>query len=366
MSAALLLGGVDEPRHPIELPLAHLLTLDRQQRGDRLFGRVVEEGLEQVGERGLARGIAPRDREIDVGASLFLVANMPFLLEDAEERAHRGVARRVGEAVHHFGRSRAPNAKEQVHDLSLSSAQVAGLVAHVVLRVGRGGSCARKLACARILAIGAFLGPGWLPRGPVRGDLPPMTIPDPCRALHVDYPSWVADVVRWNSPYRTDEDRMRLAIALSRANVEHDTGGPFGAAIFERESGRLVAVGINSVVRPSNCTLHGEMVAFMMAQRRLGSFTLNAPHLPAHELVTSCEPCAMCLGATLWSGVRRLMFAATRDDATAAGFDEGPVFPESYAYLERAGVEVVRGLCRDEGKGPFERYKELGGPVYNP
>ena len=104
-----------------------------------------------------------------------------------------------------------------------------------------------------------------------------MTIPDPCLALHVDYPAWVADVVSWDSPYRTDEDRMRLAIALSRANVEHDTGGPFGAAIFERESGRLVAVGMNSVVRLSNCTLHGEMVAFMMAQRRLGSFTLNAP-----------------------------------------------------------------------------------------
>ena len=48
------------------------------------------------------------------------------------------------------------------------------------------------------------------------------------------------------------------------------------------------------------------------------------------------------------------------------GFEEGPVFPESYAYLERAGVEVVRGLCRDEGKKPFERYKELGGLVYNP
>jgi tRNA(Arg) A34 adenosine deaminase TadA len=192
-----------------------------------------------------------------------------------------------------------------------------------------------------------------------------MTIPDPCLALHVDYPAWVADVVSWDSPYRTDEDRMRLAIALSRANVEHDTGGPFGAAIFERESGRLVAVGMNSVVRLSNCTLHGEMVAFMMAQRRLGSFTLNAPHLPAHELVTSCEPCAMCLGATLWSGVRRVVFGATREDAAQLQFDEGPVFPESYRYLEERGIEIVRGMLHDDAAAVLERYRARSGAIYN-
>ncbi len=193
----------------------------------------------------------------------------------------------------------------------------------------------------------------------------PMPLPDPCLALHVDYPTWVADVVHWDAPYRTDEDRMRLAIALSRANVEHDTGGPFGAAIFERDTGRLVAVGMNSVVRLSNCTLHGEMVAFMMAQRRLGSFTLNAPNLPAHELVTSCEPCAMCLGATLWSGVRRVVFGATREDAAQLQFDEGPVFPESYRYLEERGIEIVRGVLHDAAAAVLERYRARSGAIYN-
>ncbi len=193
-----------------------------------------------------------------------------------------------------------------------------------------------------------------------------MTPPDLSLAVHVDYPAWVADVVAWETRYRTDEERMRLAIALSRENVEHGTGGPFGAAIFERDSGRLVAVGMNSVVRLHNCTLHGEMVAFMMAQRRLGSFTLNAPHLPAHELVTSCEPCAMCLGATLWSGVTRVVFAATREDATRSGFDEGPVFADSYRYLENRGITIERGRLRNEGAAVLELYVERGGPIYNP
>jgi tRNA(Arg) A34 adenosine deaminase TadA len=192
-----------------------------------------------------------------------------------------------------------------------------------------------------------------------------MSLPDPALAVHVDYPVWVGETVAWDARYRTDDERMRLAIALSRENVERETGGPFGAAIFERDSGRLVAVGMNSVVRLNNCTLHGEMVAFMMAQRRVGSFTLNAPHLPAHELVTSCEPCAMCLGATLWSGVRRLTFGASREEAARLQFDEGPVFPESYRYLEARGIEIVRGVLADEAAAVLEQYRARSGTIYN-
>jgi len=134
--------------------------------------------------------------------------------------------------------------------------------------------------------------------------------------VHIEYPPWVNEVIDWERPYHSDEDRMRLAIAVAKENVERGTGGPFGAAIFETLSGRLVSVGMNSVVRLNNCTLHGEMVAFMMAQQRVGSYTLNAPMLPRHELYTSCEPCAMCLGTTLWSGVQRVVYGATREDAT--------------------------------------------------
>src|SRR5262249_558066 len=79
-------------------------------------------------------------------------------------------------------------------------------------------------------------------------------------------------------------------------------GGPFGAAVFEIPSGRLVAAGVNSVTRLQNCVLHAEVVALMLAQQRVRSFTLGPPALPAHELFTSCEPCAMCLGVTLYSG----------------------------------------------------------------
>src|SRR5687767_10985025 len=183
--------------------------------------------------------------------------------------------------------------------------------------------------------------------------------------IQITLPPWVAEVIAGREVVSTQEDRMRLAVPLSRENVVRRTGGPFGAAIFERDSGRLVAAGVNSVARLNNCTLHGEMVAFMMAQAALGSFSLGAPGMPAHELVTSCEPCAMCLGAILWSGVSRVVCGAARADATELRFEEGPVFPESYRYLEARGIEIVHEVLREEARGVLVLYREQGGEIYN-
>ena len=183
--------------------------------------------------------------------------------------------------------------------------------------------------------------------------------------VHVEYPEWVSQLVDWDRSYRSDDEKMRLAISVARNNVERGTGGPFGAAIFETESGRLVSVGMNSVVRLNNCTLHGEMVAFMMAQQRVGSYTLKSAALPAHELYTSCEPCAMCLGTTLWSGVERVVYGAAREDASILNFEEGPVFPASYDYLEERGIQIVRDVLRDEARAVLELYRTKNGKIYN-
>jgi tRNA(Arg) A34 adenosine deaminase TadA len=201
------------------------------------------------------------------------------------------------------------------------------------------------------------------------GDQVGVSAPGPAPAppeVRIACPDWVAQVVDWERRYPTDEEKVRLAVRLARENVERGTGGPFGAAVLETETGRLVAVGTNSVVRLHNAVLHGEIVALMMAQRRLGSFSLAAPGLPAHELVTSCDPCAMCLGAILWSGVKRVVCGAAREDATHLKFDEGPVFPASYAYLRERGIAFVQGVCRDEARAVLEEYRRGSGVIYNP
>jgi tRNA(Arg) A34 adenosine deaminase TadA len=181
----------------------------------------------------------------------------------------------------------------------------------------------------------------------------------------VDLPEWAEDWERYGDVFGDDESCMRLAIDLSRENVTRATGGPFGAAVFESESRRLVAIGVNSVLRLSQSTLHAEIVAYMRAQARVRSYTLAAANLPGHTLYTSCEPCAMCLGAALWSGIQRLVYGASRDDAISLRFDEGPVFPESYAYLERRGVSISRELLRADAKRVLELYRAKAGVIYN-
>ncbi|HEY8258673.1 MAG TPA: nucleoside deaminase [Gemmatimonadales bacterium] len=178
-------------------------------------------------------------------------------------------------------------------------------------------------------------------------------------------PEWTSEIVDWHARLATDEQKMRLAIELARQNVLRGTGGPFGAAVFEIGSGALIAVGVNSVTRLNNSVLHAEVLALMLAEQRVGSYSLLKPDHPGHELFTSCDPCAMCLGAALWSGIRRLVAGADRADASAVSFDEGPVFPESYVYLESRGVEMSRGILRDEAAAVLDLYQRQGGPIYN-
>ena len=177
-------------------------------------------------------------------------------------------------------------------------------------------------------------------------------------------PDWVGEVVDGNAVYASDEAKMRVAIDLAEANVRRKTGGPFGAAIFEARTHRLISVGVNSVVRLNNSVAHAEMMAIMMAEQRVGSYSLHGPDRD-HVLATSCDPCAMCLGAVLWSGVRRVLTGAGREDALAIQFDEGPVFPESYAYLETRGITIVRGVLREQAAAVLQLYREHGGPIYN-
>jgi tRNA(Arg) A34 adenosine deaminase TadA len=182
--------------------------------------------------------------------------------------------------------------------------------------------------------------------------------------IQIALPAWAAEIAPHGTVCRTSEDRMRLCIALARTNVENG-GGPFGAGVFEIESGKLVGVGMNLVVPLNNSVLHAEMVAYMDAESRIGSYTLAAGGMPAHEIVTSCEPCAMCLGGSLWAGVRRITYGASRADAAELNFDEGPVFPQSYDYLRKRGIDIMPEVLRAEARVLFRLYRDRQGRIYN-
>ena len=182
----------------------------------------------------------------------------------------------------------------------------------------------------------------------------------------VSLPGWVEEALsNPDREYSTEEDRMRLVIELSRSNVDHGTGGPFGAGIFDLSTNRLIAPGVNLVATTDLSAAHAEMVAIMISQQVVGHFDLGGEGLPPYELVASTEPCAMCFGAIPWSGVRRLVCGAREEDARRIGFDEGPKTCDWVAALEQAGISVARDVYRDEAAAELRYYVESGGMINN-
>jgi tRNA(Arg) A34 adenosine deaminase TadA len=158
---------------------------------------------------------------------------------------------------------------------------------------------------------------------------------------------------------------MDLVTTLSKLNIEKCTGGPFGAGVFRADTHQLVAPGVNLVLSSQSSLAHAEMVAIMMAQQVLRLHDLGATGLPPHELVTSCEPCTMCLGAICWSGVRHLVCGARGSDAEAVGFDEGPKPANWVTELEQRGITVTLDIGRNKASSVLQQYIQNGGEVYN-
>jgi tRNA(Arg) A34 adenosine deaminase TadA len=189
--------------------------------------------------------------------------------------------------------------------------------------------------------------------------------------VHLHLPAWISEET--GDPDRrfpTLDARMALAVRLAERNIEAG-GGPFGAAIFEIESGKLVAPGVNRVM-PLACSLaHAEAMAIMVAQQVCASHDLGAQGLPPMELVTSAQPCIQCYGNLWWSGLSRVVIGATKEDVESlTGFVEGPL-PRDWAdHLAHRPplppVTVVRDVLRDEARRVLAQYRAQGGTIYNP
>jgi tRNA(Arg) A34 adenosine deaminase TadA len=177
--------------------------------------------------------------------------------------------------------------------------------------------------------------------------------------IHLTLPPWLADVADPSQRYRTDEERVGLAIELSRQNVAHGSGGPFGAAVFDDE-GRLIAAGANRVVPQSCSVAHAEIMAYMAAQQRLSRFRLNEDG-GRYVLATSAQPCCQCYGATVWAGVDELLIGARAQDVESlTDFDEGPLPADWIGELERRGIAVRRDILREQACTVLRAYGERG------
>lgn len=148
----------------------------------------------------------------------------------------------------------------------------------------------------------------------------------------------------------SDADFLRRAIDLAIGNVRLHRGGPFGAVIVQ--DGVVLAEGTNLVTHTHDPTAHAEIVAIREACRRQQSFALKGC-----TIYSSCEPCPMCLGAIYWARLDRLVFAATREDAAQAGFDDSFLYQQLPLPLEARSLPTT-SLLRDEGVRAFDAWRQ--------
>ncbi|SPF45243.1 Guanine deaminase [Candidatus Sulfopaludibacter sp. SbA4] len=144
-----------------------------------------------------------------------------------------------------------------------------------------------------------------------------------------------------------DQSFLKQAIEMAVESVRRN-GGPFAALVVR--DGIVIASGSNQVTRTNDPTAHAEIVAIREACRVLGDFQLTGC-----DLYSSCEPCPMCLGALYWARPAHVYFAATREDAAAAGFDDSLIYQEiAVPYAERS--IPMQCVTDDQATRPFEEW----------
>ena len=148
---------------------------------------------------------------------------------------------------------------------------------------------------------------------------------------------------------------LQRAIELAVQNVKARRGGPFGAVIVR--DGAIIAEGTNLVTTSLDPTAHAEVVAIRKACAVLKSFELKGCVIYA-----SCEPCPMCLAAIYWSRAERVCFAASREDAAAAEFDDEFLYRELSLPVERRSLPMELEL-REEAIAAFDAWREDNGKI---
>lgn len=151
---------------------------------------------------------------------------------------------------------------------------------------------------------------------------------------------------------------LRLAMEQARKTMNENIGGPFGAAVIS-ETGEILAVTSNSVLRDNDPTAHAEVNAIRTACKKIGSYDLGGC-----VLYTTAYPCPMCLSAIIWANIKKVYFGCRPEDAEHIGFRDDFI----YRYIEnkcndKSVLDMVE-LERTDCLKLFEEYQQKSKTIY--
>lgn len=138
--------------------------------------------------------------------------------------------------------------------------------------------------------------------------------------------------------------------------------GPFYAEIYD-ENGNFVVSSSNSVVE-DNCALyHAEVNTLKKAFEKYKQYDLSPQNL---TIYINAEPCIMCAGALMWSGVKTIYFGVpSKDVERITGFDEG-YKPNWVREFKKRGITVYGSIEKATGEKVLQDYVDSGKEIYKP
>jgi len=150
---------------------------------------------------------------------------------------------------------------------------------------------------------------------------------------------------------------MRLAVESALEGVKKAEGGPFGACIAE--SGKVISVAHNTVLKEGDPTCHAEMNAIRAAVRVKGSHILDKC-----TLYTTAEPCPMCMGAIYWARIPTVYIGADRECAAEFGFDDSYFYSQLELPHSEKEIKINMACMSEECRGVFEYWSAQSGNLY--
>jgi guanine deaminase len=156
----------------------------------------------------------------------------------------------------------------------------------------------------------------------------------------------------------THQDLMSLAVDKARETMNQNIGGPFGALVIDKD-GSILSVASNSVLRDHDPTAHAEMNAIRLATQKLGTHDLTGC-----VLYTTAYPCPMCLGAIIWSNIKKVYYGCNALDADKIGFRDEFIYEFIKNNAENKSVLDLEEQERNYCLKLFKEYKEMNKQLY--
>jgi tRNA(Arg) A34 adenosine deaminase TadA len=134
-----------------------------------------------------------------------------------------------------------------------------------------------------------------------------------------------------------DEQFIDIAIDISK-NSKY----PYGAIIVK--DGEIIGRSDDKTLMETSMFSHAELEAIESASKNKNLYG----DLEGTTLYVSCEPCMMCMGAILYEGVSKIVYAATLQDSNDYYCPEIITNIDTLANYSNKEIEIIKELHRDK------------------